>query len=105
MSLTLERELEFYHSDLYGGNFMFTSIGDYTILYIIDFEEAGFLPHSFTSFALHTVVRPTSIAVAEQISPLIKHNTDNLQVMNLLASFLLTSVRRIGELYSIITLL
>lgn len=48
-TVRLERDLCFYYSDLYDGNFILTDTGD---LCIIDFDQAGFLPLSFMSFAL-----------------------------------------------------
>lgn len=39
----------FYFSDFYPSNFIFTDAGD---ICVIDFEQAGFLPLSFMSFAL-----------------------------------------------------
>lgn len=47
--MVLERDLHFVFSDLYEGNFMFTDAGS---LFIIDFEQAAFLPLSFMSFAM-----------------------------------------------------
>ncbi|ROV95915.1 hypothetical protein VSDG_05148 [Cytospora chrysosperma] len=57
-TISLDRELEFYYADLYGGNFIFTNVANHTVLYILDFDEAGFLPHSFMSFMLHSDIRP-----------------------------------------------
>ncbi|KAK3943301.1 hypothetical protein QBC46DRAFT_405599 [Diplogelasinospora grovesii] len=54
LTVKLERKLHFVCSDLYEGNFMFTDAGD---LYIIDFEQANFLPLSFMSFAVDTRMR------------------------------------------------
>ncbi|KAF7558496.1 hypothetical protein G7046_g5667 [Stylonectria norvegica] len=48
-TVRLERELRFVFADLYEGNFMFTDAGD---LYVIDFEQASFLPLSFMSYAM-----------------------------------------------------
>lgn len=39
----------FYFSDFYPGNFLFTDAGD---ICIIHFDQAGFLPPSFMSYAL-----------------------------------------------------
>ncbi|KAJ3542259.1 hypothetical protein NM208_g4192 [Fusarium decemcellulare] len=47
--LVLERKLHFVFSDLYEGNFMFTENED---LYVIDFEQANFLPLSFMTYAM-----------------------------------------------------
>ncbi|KAH8748676.1 hypothetical protein F5883DRAFT_238911 [Diaporthe sp. PMI_573] len=48
-TVSLERSLRFYYSDFYASNFIFTDSGD---VCIIDFDQAGFLPPSFMSFAL-----------------------------------------------------
>lgn len=48
-TVTLERDLCFYFSDFYPSNFIFTDAGD---ICVIDFEQAGFLPLSFMSFAV-----------------------------------------------------
>ena len=45
----LERDLCFYYSDFYAGNFIFTDSGD---ICLIDFDQAGFLPQSFMMFAM-----------------------------------------------------
>lgn len=47
--MNLERELCFYYSDFYPGNFIFTDSGE---VCVIDFDEAGFLPASFMAYAL-----------------------------------------------------
>ncbi|KAH6999729.1 kinase-like domain-containing protein [Ilyonectria destructans] len=47
--VTLERDLHFVFADLYEGNFMFTDNGD---VYVIDFEQASFLPLSFMTYAM-----------------------------------------------------
>lgn len=47
--MTLEKSLCFYYSDFYANNFIFTDAGE---VCIIDFDQAGFLPPSFMSFAL-----------------------------------------------------
>ncbi|KAL1862581.1 hypothetical protein Daus18300_008541 [Diaporthe australafricana] len=48
-TVSLEKSLCFYYSDFYASNFIFTDAGD---LCLIDFDQAGFLPPSFMSFAL-----------------------------------------------------
>lgn len=45
----LEHELHFVYSDLYPGNFVFSSNGD---MWILDFGHASLLPLSFQSYAL-----------------------------------------------------
>ncbi|KAH7153356.1 hypothetical protein EDB81DRAFT_882294 [Dactylonectria macrodidyma] len=47
-TVTLESDLHFVFSDLYEGNFMFTDDGD---TYVIDFEQANFLPLCFMTYA------------------------------------------------------
>lgn len=46
----LERNLCFYCSGFFPGKFIFTDSTDN--LYLIDFDQAGFLPPSFMSYAL-----------------------------------------------------
>ncbi|KUI70890.1 hypothetical protein VM1G_06411 [Cytospora mali] len=99
--ITLEKELEFYYSNLAGDNFIFTSAGGHNVLYIVDFDEAGFLPPSFKAFVLHSTVRPSSIPVAQNIVQRIEHNKDNLNAMQTVSYFLLISVSRIGEFYPV----
>lgn len=48
-TVRLERNLRFYYSDFFAGNFIFTDSGD---LCVIDFDQAGFLPQSFIMFAI-----------------------------------------------------
>lgn len=48
-TVTLERDMCFYFSDFYPSNFIFTDAGD---ICVIDFEQAGFLPLSFMSYAV-----------------------------------------------------
>ncbi|KAG8170135.1 hypothetical protein KVR01_000880 [Diaporthe batatas] len=48
-TVNLEKSLCFYYSDFYASNFIFTDSGDVAI---IDFDQAGFLPPSFMSYAL-----------------------------------------------------
>lgn len=96
-TMTLERELRFYYSDLSGGNFIFTTAAGHTVLYIIDFDEAGFLPSSFMTFVLHSSIRSTSVPIAQNIVDLIKLNDRNLLAMRNVSYFLSTSVNTIGE--------
>lgn len=100
-TITLERELEFYYSDLNGSNFIFSGADGHIILYIIDFEEAGFLPHSFQSFALECMDRPASTRVAVNIRPLIKHDKANLAIMETLSGFLECCVSEFGKFHLI----
>lgn len=95
-TINLERELEFYYADLYGGNFIFTNVANHTVLYIIDFDEAGFLPHSFMSFMLHSDVRPMSTWVAHNIMHHIEHNTQDLGIMQTLSYYLYSSASYFG---------
>ncbi|KAG8158631.1 hypothetical protein KVR01_011753 [Diaporthe batatas] len=48
-TVCLERDLCFYYSDFFAGNFIFTDSGG---LCVIDFDQAGFLPQSFMMFAM-----------------------------------------------------
>lgn len=95
--MALEREIQFYYSDLSGGNFMFTTAADHTVLYIIDFDESGFLPSSFMTFVLHSSMRSTSVPIAQNIVDLNKPNDRNLLAMGNVSYFLSTSVNTIGE--------
>lgn len=45
----LERNLCFYYSNFFPGNFIFTDTGN---LYLIEIDQAGFPPSSFVSYAL-----------------------------------------------------
>lgn len=95
-TITLEKGPQFYYSDLSGGNFIFSTEGEQTLLYIVDFDEAGFLPSSFMAFVLHSTVWPTSVRVAEHIVNLIEHNEDNLLGMRTASYFLLISIYYFG---------
>lgn len=72
--MELERELCFYYTDLYPGNFIFTDTGN---LCVIDFDEAGFLPASFMSYAL----RQSRWALGHWIQDKINLPTHNLDAM------------------------
>ncbi|KUI71841.1 hypothetical protein VM1G_07437 [Cytospora mali] len=87
-TITLERELAFYYSDLNGSNFIFSGADGHIILYIIDFEEAGFLPHSFRSLAVERADRLASMRVAANILPFIEHKKGNLAMMSSVSGFL-----------------
>lgn len=95
--MTLERELRFYYSDLSGGNFMFETVAGHPVLYIIDFDEAGFLPPSFMTFVLHYTLRCTSVPIAQNIVGLIRPNEENLLAMRTVAYYLATSSQTAGE--------
>ncbi|KAI3397508.1 hypothetical protein diail_10720 [Diaporthe ilicicola] len=97
-TVTFGKELEFYYSDLSAENFIFTDAAGHTVLYIIDFDEAGFLPPSFMTFVLHTPTRPTSILVAQNIVDLIKPTEDDELAMATASYFLLSSAYYFGEL-------
>jgi len=99
-TISLGKELEFYYSDLSAGNFMFTTAADHTVLYIIDFDEAGFLPPSFKTFVLQSTIRPTSILVARNIVDLIKprdENDDDAFAMRTASYYILSSIYYFGE--------
>ncbi|KUI63012.1 hypothetical protein VP1G_10137 [Cytospora mali] len=87
-TITLERELEFYYSDLNGSNFIFLGADGHIILYIIDFEEAGFLPHGFRCLAVERADRLASMRVAANILPFIEHEKGNLTMMSSVSGFL-----------------
>lgn len=95
--MTLERELQFYYSDLSGGNFMFETVADRPVLYIIDFDEAGFLPPSFMTYVLHTTLRCTSVPIAQNIVGLIRPDEKNHLGMRTVSYYLKTSSQMAGE--------
>lgn len=95
-TITFGKELEFYYSDLSAENFIFTDVAGHTVLYIIDFDEAGFLPPSFMTFVLRTPTRPTSILVARNIIDLIKPSDDGELGMATASYFLLSSAYYFG---------
>lgn len=46
-TVRLEKNLHFYYGDFFASNFVFNDSGDF---YVIDFDQAGFLPQSFMMF-------------------------------------------------------
>lgn len=88
----LERDLCFYYSDLFPGNFIITDAGD---LCLVDFDQAGFLPVSFMSYAL-TQSHWSSWLMAEvqKIMMLPEHNLD---AMKSVAYYFAIGARSIGE--------
>lgn len=69
------------------------------MLYIIDFDEAGFLPPIFMDFVLDdSSTRPTSITVAQNIVRYIEpKDKKNLQVMGTASYFVLSSIWYYGQ--------
>ena len=89
----LEREMHLVLSDLYEGNFMFTEDGD---LYIIDFEQANFLPLSFMSYAViqqHRVCGPMQDRLEKELLP-----QENMEAMRGICYWFVMSWRKIGAL-------
>lgn len=63
------------------------------MLYIIDFDEAGFMPHSFMSFLLHMP------QVAQDFVRLIEHDIGNLEIMQTASYYFCSSASRVGKSY------
>ena len=57
--------LSFYYADINDTNFIITKNNQ---LYVIDFQEAGFLPKSFMDFVLHATTE-FAYQVAQELSP------------------------------------
>ncbi|ROW04750.1 hypothetical protein VMCG_04838 [Cytospora schulzeri] len=74
-TVNLERDLYFYYSDFFPGNFIFTDAGD---LCLIDFDEAGLLPPSFMSYALAESSWAPGLWVKDKIR-LPEHNLDAMK--------------------------
>lgn len=74
-------------------------MAEHPVLYIIDFDEAGFLTPIFMDFVLDDhATRPTSIQVAQNMVNLIKpKDDDNLQVMRTASCFVLSSIWYFGQ--------
>lgn len=89
-TVRLERDLHFVFSDLYEGNFMFTASGD---IYIIDFEQANFLPLSFMTYALiQDSVVCLNIRGKFQDLP-----QENIKIMQRICQYFMISKRTIGK--------
>ncbi|KAG8168742.1 hypothetical protein KVR01_001491 [Diaporthe batatas] len=98
-TISLGTELQFYYSDLCVANFIFTTVADHTVLYIIDFGEAGFLPPIFMDFVIQdSSTRPWSTTVADGIVKYFQPRDEkNLQVMGTACYFVLSSSWYFGE--------
>lgn len=90
-TVSLERNLCFYYSDFYENNFMFTDSGD---LYVIDLDQAGFLPPSFMSYAL----AESHWAPGRWVGDVLKLPEHNLEVMKKIHYFFMICSSNIGEL-------
>lgn len=91
--MSLEKDLCFYYSDFYEHNFMFTD-GGAGDLYIIDLEQAGFLPRSFMAYALAESHWPPGRWVGD----VLKLPEHNLAVMKKIHYFFAIGSSDIGEL-------
>ncbi|KAL2292419.1 hypothetical protein FJTKL_09391 [Diaporthe vaccinii] len=87
-TVTLERKLHFYFADFYEGNFIFTDSGD---LYLIDFDQAGFLPLSFMAYAL-----ADKWPVGFWIKDRLQLPESNIEAMRRASHWFLISFRKIG---------
>ncbi|ROV91212.1 hypothetical protein VMCG_09345 [Cytospora schulzeri] len=99
LPIVLDKELEFYYSDLSCGNFIFTSAGGHTVLYIIDFDEAGFLPSSFMTFVLNnppTASRTANSRVTQDIHHLFELDKRDEVAILKVAEMMSTSSNRVG---------
>jgi hypothetical protein len=88
-----EEKLCFCFSDLYEGNFLFSANGD---LYVLDFEQAGFLPISFMTYAL-IQDRLVCAAIEEKLSL----PQGNLPGIIKAGSYFIMSTHTIGEYHII----
>lgn len=89
----LERDLRFYYSDFFPGNFIFTATSD---LYLIDFDQAGFLPPSFMSYAL----AESRWAPGLWIKDILRLPEHNLDAMKNIFYWFAIGVSWLGELAS-----
>jgi hypothetical protein len=76
------------YSDLYAGNFIFTDTED---LYVIDFEQANFLPLSFMSYAMFQ-----NHFMCGVLKERIDLPSQNIEVMRRIGSLFVMSVRTLG---------
>lgn len=88
LTVSLERDLHFVFADLYEGNFMFTDNGD---VYVIDFEQAGFLPLSFMTYAMVQMR-----AVAGMLHDKLDLPQENIPAMRHICSLFVMSWAKIG---------
>lgn len=89
--VTLERDLHFVFADLYEGNFMFTDNGD---VYVIDFEQASFLPLSFMTYAMVQMR-----AVAGALRNKLDLPEENVPAMRHICSWFVMSWTKLGMYY------
>lgn len=88
--MQLERNLCFYYSDFFDGNFIFTDSGD---LYVIDFDQAGFLPQSFMMFAM----ADSRWYPGHWIKDILRLPEDNLKAMQNIFYWFTIGVAWLGE--------
>jgi hypothetical protein len=86
-----KEKLYFCFCDLYEGKFIFSDNGS---LYVLDFEQASFLPISLMTYAL-IQARPVCTAIRDKLSL----PQENLPGMRLACSYFVRSTRRIGTYY------
>ena len=92
-TVRLEKDLCFYYSDFYSGNFIVTDAGD---LCLIDFDQAGFLPPSFMAYALAESRWAFGVWIKD-IVKLPEHNEQNLNAMKTIAYYFGIGVSDLGE--------
>jgi hypothetical protein len=85
--------LTFYYSDIHDSNFLINKAGQ---IYVIDFQEAGFLPESFMSFVLHgaRLDHPLAVSISNKIT---LRKSNNLQAMSRVCGIFTASSARIGK--------
>lgn len=86
----LERNLCFYYSDFFPSNFILNDTSD---LCLIDFDQAGFLPPSFMSYAL----AESRWSPGLWIKDILKLPEHNLNAMKNIAYWFAISVSSIGK--------
>lgn len=89
-TVRLERDLSFYYSDFYDGNFIFTDSGD---ICVIDFDQAGFLPRSFMMYAMNE----SSWYPGHWIKDVLGLPKDNLKAMKRIGYWFAIGVSWLGE--------
>lgn len=82
-------KLCFCFSDLYEGNFIFTSTGN---LYVVDFDHVSFLPTSFMTYALDQP-RPVCEAIRDKL--LLPQR--NLLGLRVAGYYFMKSWRKVGK--------
>lgn len=89
-TVRLERDLSFYYSDFYDGNFIFTDSGD---ICVIDFDQAGFLPQTFMMHAMNE----SSWYPGHWIKDVVGLPKDNLKAMKRIGYWFAVGVSWLGE--------